>query len=310
MGGLLWLLLGADVLVRGAVSLARRARVPPVFVALTVVALGTSLPELVVALQAAFTGYPGLLLGNVVGSNIANVLLVGGVSATIYPLAFPGGSIRRDSLIMVGASLAFVLVCVFGELTRWVGAAFLVGLVAVMIPTVRDAANEQRKNGNQLPIGTVLGLPTQRRFITLFILAGLVGLPVGADLVVDAAVEIAGAFGVSDTVVGLTVIAVSTSLPELATTVVAAFQRRTEVALGTIVGSNIFNLLAIMGTAALVSPTIIPVAPSLALLDFPLMVMAAVVVALIIWRGQPLSRGAGIILSVTYAAYLTAFFAI
>jgi cation:H+ antiporter len=284
--------------------------VPPVFVALTVVALGTSLPELVVALQAAFTGHPGLLLGNVVGSNIANVLLVGGVSAAIYPLAFPGGSIRRDSLIMVGVSLAFVLVCVFGELTRWAGAVFLVGLVAVMIPTVRDAADEQRKNGNHVPIGTVLGLPTQRRFITLFILAGLVGLPVGADLVVDAAVEIAGALGVSDTVVGLTVIAVSTSLPELATTVVAAFQRRTEVALGTIVGSNIFNLLAIMGAAALVSPTIIPVAPNLALLDFPLMIMAAVVVTLIIWSRRPLSRGAGIILSVTYAAYLTAFFAI
>lgn len=309
MGGLLWLLLGADLLVRGAVALARQARVPPVVVALTVVALGTSLPELVVALQAAFTGYPGILLGNVVGSNIANVLLVGGFSAAVYPLAYPGGSIRRDSLIMVAASLAFLMICVFGELTRWVGAFLLVALVAVMIPTLKDAERAQREDGAHLPIGWVLGLPTQKRVITLFIGAGLVGLPLGADLVVDAAVEIASALEISETVVGLTVIAVSTSLPELATTVVAAYQKRTEVAVGTIVGSNIFNLLAIMGAAALVSPVRIPVPLNLIALDLPLMVTAALVVTLIVWRRIPVSRGAGIVLSVTYAAYLAASFA-
>jgi len=305
LGGFIYLLMGADLLVRGAVALARRANVPPIIVALTVVALGTSLPELVVSLQAVFQGYPGIVLGNVVGSNIANVLLVGGVSAIVYPLAFPGGSIRRDTLVMVAASLAFTFFCLIHGLDRLTGVLFLAALLAVMIPTVRDAARAHQESGGQAPMEKVLGLPSHRPVIFVFIFAGIVGLPVGARLVVDAAVEVAFSLGMSEALVGLTIIAFSTSLPELATTLVAAYRKETEVAIGTLVGSNIFNILAIMGISALVAPEGIPV-PLLSLfLDLPVMLAAALLVTAFVWLRRPIGRVAGISMTLGYVAYMT-----
>ena len=306
VGGLIYLLIGADFLVRGAVATARRANVSPMVVAITVVALGTSLPELVVSVHAAVSGFPGIVLGNVVGSNIANVLLVGGASAIIYPLAFPGGSIRRDSSIMLGASLAFGALALFLGLGRISGVVLLAGTVVVFLPTVKDAAEAQKEAGGMAPLEAVLGIPTRRHQILMLLSAGLVGLPMGADLVVKGSVEIAVELGVSEAVVGLTIIAFSTSLPELATTMVAAFRRETDVAVGTLVGSNIFNLLGIMGLAAVVSPSPVEIPPTFAVLDFPVMLAAAALMTAFVWLRRPVGRKAGILLSLGYVGYLLA----
>lgn len=308
MGGFIYLLLGGDLLVRGAVALARRARVPPIVVALTVVALGTSLPELVVSLQAAVIGYPGIALGNVVGSNIANVLLVGGVAGIIFPLAHPGGSIRRDTVMMMVATLAFVFFCLVEGISRFTGILFLLGLVAVMVPTVKDAMKAHYESEGRAPLERVLGLPGHRPTIVMFLILGLIGLPLGARMVVNAAVEIALDLGMSEAVVGLTIIAFSTSLPELATTVVAARRHETQVAIGTLVGSNIFNILAITGVAASVAPAGIAVPPLFPYLDLPVMLGAAVFITLLAWTGRPLGRKAGIVLSGGYLTYILAVF--
>ena len=310
IGGFIYLLFGADLLVRGAVSLARRANVSPIVVALTVVALGTSLPELVVSLQAVFTGHPGIVLGNVVGSNIANVFLVAGVSAIVFPLAYPGGSVRRDCAVMIGVSLVFTFLCLKDALARPAGVLLLFGLVLVLIPALREVAEAQKHNNRSSPPVSALGLPTRRRLISLFIVLGIIGLPVGARLVVKSTIQIALALGVSETLVGLSIIAFATSLPELATTVVAAYKRETQVAIGTIIGSNIFNLLAIMGVAALASPWPIEVPESFYFLDLPVMLAAALAISAYAFLKKPIGRKAGIVFSTAYVAYIAGLFAL
>jgi cation:H+ antiporter len=286
------------------VALARKFHVPPMIIALTIVAFGTSLPELVVVVQATLAGYPGLVLGNVVGSNIANVLLVAGAAAVIYPLTYGDHSVRRDSLFMVATSVLLVFLCWNGTLDLTEGAILLAGLVVVNVLTAREAARAFRESELKAPLEWVLGLPTNTWVILLFIAAGAVGLPIGAKMVVDASVEIAVAWGVSDTVVGLTVLAIGTSLPELATTVTAALQKRTEVAIGTIVGSNMFNILAILGVAVTISPAPIEVPGGFFTLDFPVMLGAAVVLTALAMVKRPVGRASGVIFLVAYVTYL------
>ncbi len=289
-------------------GLANRANVPPIVVALTVVALGTSLPELVVSVQAVFTGYPGIVLGNVVGSNIANVFLVAGLSAVVFPLAYPGGPIRRDTGVMIAASLFFTLLCLKDTLTRPAGVALLVGLILFFIPTIKEVARAHDEAEGRPPPVAVLGLPTQRRFISLFIIVGIIGLPVGAHLVVAGTLSIASRMGVSEAVVGLSIVAFATSLPELATTIVAAFRRETEVAVGTVVGSNIFNLLGIVGVAALVSHRPIEVPQTFLSLDLPVMLVAALGISLFVWLKRPLGRFPGVVFTGLYFLYIGALF--
>lgn len=308
IGGFIYLLGAADLLVRGAVALARRAQVPPMVVALTLVAFGTSLPELVVTLQAAVTGFSGIALGNVVGSNVANVLLVCGSAAIIYPLSIGGSSVRRDSLLMVGATLLLGILGFSLGLGRTAGVLLLLALVLVLSPTARDAARAHREAGGRAPLEAVLGLPTHRGMMALFIVVGVGFLPVGAWLVVDSAVDIAGRLGVSDMVIGASIIAFSTSLPELATTVMAAFRKETDVVVGTIVGSNIFNILVILGVASLVSPEPIQVPPSFEFLDLPAVLITALILTGFIWGKRAIDRTAGIALSTAYGAYLVALY--
>ncbi len=306
--GLIYLLFGGDLLVRGSVALARKFHVPPMIIALTVVAFGTSLPELVVVVQATVSGYPGLVLGNVVGSNIANVLLVTGTAAVIYPLTHGEHSVRRDSVFMLVTTALVIFLAWNGTLALPEGLILLGGLVAVNVLTAREAARAFRESQLKAPLEWVLGLPTNIWIIWLFIAAGAVGLPIGARMVVDASVEIAAGLGVSDTVVGLTVLAIGTSLPELATTVAAAFQRRTDVAIGTIVGSNMFNVLAILGVAALISPDPIRVPSGFHALDFPVMFAAALALVVFTWLKRPLGRRAGVLFLLGYAAYVIILF--
>ncbi len=278
--------------------------------AATIVALGTSLPELVVSVRAALTGFPGIALGNVVGSNVANVLLVAGVAATIRPAAGDDPPRRGDTVLMLVVSLVFVAVCLTVGLDRTTGALLLAGLLVVWSAALREAVRAQRSTRTRTPLQWMVGLPSRTWLILLFLGAGVGGLPIGAELVVHSAVDIAEQFGVSDTVIGLTIVAVGTSLPELATAMVAASQGRAGVALGTIVGSNVVNILGIMGAAALVSPVAIPIPASFRVLDFPVMLGAALLVTLYVWRGRPIGRIAGLLMLVAYAAYVTAVYSV
>jgi cation:H+ antiporter len=307
LGGLIYLVGGGDLLVRGAVALARRARVSKMVVALTVVAFGTSLPELVVSLLAALGGFPGIAIGNVVGSNIANAFLVIGAPAIIYPLVCNQASLKRDSTFMLVVSVLFMLLCLAGDLTRVTGVILLAGLAVVTGFTARETARTQKKT-KSAPLEWVLGLPNSAGMIALFIVVGAIMLPVGARMMVEAAVEVAGQLGVSETVVGLTIVAIGTSLPELATTLIAAIRRQTEVALGTAIGSNVFNILAIMGVAALASPVPIPVPPGFLSLDLPVMVLSALVLTYLAWRRPAVGRSEGVMLLVGYAVYVAALF--
>ncbi len=306
LGGLIYLLMGGDLLVRGAVALARRTRVPPVVVALSVVAFGTSLPELVVTVRAVLTGYSEIGIGNIVGSNIANALLVVGAPAIIHPLACTERTARRNSVIMVGISILFVLLCLQGGLGRTAGVALLM-LMAVLVWYTARTTVAQRDADEAPELEWVLGLPTKTRMIALFIVAGAIGLPLGARMLVDAAVVVAEQLEISNVVVGLTIVALGTSLPEIATSVVAAYQRQAGVAMGTAIGSNVFNILGIMGVAALVSPVPIAVPTSFLSLDLPVMVFTASLLAFFVWRRR-LGRLAGISLVLGYGVYLVALF--
>jgi cation:H+ antiporter len=296
--------MGADLLVRGAVALARRTRVSPMVVAFSVVAFGTSLPELVVTLRASLAGFPGLVLGNVVGSNTANVLLVGGLSAIVYPLAASGESVKRDAVVMTVATLVFALMCLSGELGRVDGVILLVGFAVVLTMMARETLTAQREADTTTPLEWVLGLPSKLGMIVLFLVLGIAALPVGANLLVEAAVEIAANLGVSETVIGLTLVAIGTSMPELATTFMAALQKRTDVAIGTIVGSNTFNIVAIMGLGAALSPRSLEISRRFLILDLPVMLVAGLAMALFALRRRSLGRAPGILFVAAYLAYL------
>ena len=307
IAGLIYLLVGGDLLVRGAVAAARRARISPAIVAATVVALGTSVPELVVALRAAMSGYPDLVLGNVVGSNSANVLLVAGTTAILYPIEPGPGPLRRDAVLMLLASVMFLALCLFGDIGAGAGAGLLAMLVLIWGVTVRGAVRDYQ-SAAPVTIEWALGLPSRIPMITLFIVAGAVGLPLGARMVVDSAIEISVRFGLSEAVVGLTIVALSTSLPELATTLVAGFQGRAGVAIGAILGSNVFNALGIMGVAALASPRAIEVPAGFKVFDLPVMMISAAILAIYVMQRRTIGRRMGIVLAVGYVVYIASLF--
>lgn len=304
VAGFIYLLMGGDLLVRGAVALARRLQVSPVVVAATVVGFGTSLPEMVVSLQATLTGYPGLILGNVVGSNIANVLLVGGASACVYPLLHDDPAVRRNAMIMLASGFGFAAMALTGSITRGGGMALLGTFAVIMLLTARSTIQAKQDADPSTPLDWVLGLPSQLWMILAFILGGLIMLPLGADRLVSSAVSIAGRFGVPEAVVGLTVLAVGTSLPELSTTVLAALERRSDIAIGAIVGSNTFNVLTIMGLTATVSGQPIAVSPRFLVMDLPVMLLTSSVLAFYAWTARPLGRNAGVTMLLAYATYL------
>ena len=278
---------------------------PSAVVALCVVGLGTSLPELVVSVRATITGYPGLALGNVVGSNIANVLLVGGAAAMISPLRTRDEGVRRAGTVMLAISLLFVGLCGWGrDVTRLDGAILLGVLVVVFGLVARAALRAHRELGTDTPLDWVLGFPSQLPMIILFIAIGLAVLPLGADFLVEAAAQIAGRYGVSDTVVGLSIVALGTSLPEVATTVMAARRGRTGMVVGTIVGSNVFNILAIMGITAAVSPEPVLVPGSFLAVHLPVMIGASLILMSFSWLSAPIRGRAGIAFASGYAAYM------
>jgi len=258
--GLLLLGLGGDLLVRGAVGLAELFRVSPLFTGLVLVGFGTSSPELVTSLSAALQGSPGIAIGNVVGSNIANILLILGMTAVILPIPADPRSFRRDAPMLAVATLACLFVVETGSIGRISGTLFLVALAGYLTYTFHT--EKSRHDASAVlheQQGQLLKPRIRRGWISgMLALAGLGGIIAGANLLVSSSITLAAALGIPDSVIGLTVVAIGTSLPELATSVAAALKRQTDIALGNIIGSNIFNILGILGTTVLISPIEIP----------------------------------------------------
>lgn len=301
LAGLLLLTAGAEGLVRGAASSARRLGLSPLVIGLTVVAFGTSTPEFVVSLRAGLSGQSAIALGNVVGSNIGNIALILGGAALIAPLRVQAQVIRVDVPIVVGVSLLLVALLADGRLGRLDGALLTAGIIAYATATVWLARREKTP-GVEAEFDA--GLPSQRSawWDVLFIAGGLALLMGGAQLLVHGAVTIAEQLGVSQMVIGLTIVGVGTSLPELATSFVAAGRGEGDIAIGNVVGSNIFNILGILGPAALVQPIS---ATGLRTVDTAVMVGLAVLLFPLMRSGYVISRWEGAVLLAVYGGYLT-----
>jgi cation:H+ antiporter len=301
--GLVTLLLAGDFLVRAAVNLALRLGISALVVSLTVVAFGTSAPELLIVLSAMADDAPGLAMGNIVGSNTANILLVLGLPALAAGLYTTGFDTKKAFISMILATVLFIALAFMGPFSWWHGGLMLAVLAAILLDQAWTARRVSRVAVATEDLnGVDTSIPGWK--ITLYLLFGLVGLPLGAKVLVVNAEIIAREFGVPETAIGLTLIAVGTSLPELATTTVAAIRRQADVALGNVIGSNMFNLLAIIGIAALVGP--IPVADEFLRFDLWVMLAASFLLIPFVFFGRNITRIWGVALTLLYMAYLLA----
>ncbi len=303
--GLIGLILGGEILVRGAVAFARRIRVSPLIIGLTLVGFGTSMPEMVTSIEAALSGSPGIAIGNVVGSNIANILLILGLAALVSPISVTAHAFWRDGSVLSLVTLASVLVLGLGHIS------WTTGFISVLVLVVYIAATVVLERRHASAAGTVyttegdgLVAPQASPAVSIaMVLGGLAVTIVAAGQLVSGAVELASMLGVSDAVIGLTIVAVGTSLPELVTSIVAAYRGQNDVAFGNIVGSNLFNLLGILGVTAVIHPLEVP--PSIVAFDVWVMVAATamlVAVSVTSWR---IHRIEGAAMIVAYAAYIS-----
>jgi cation:H+ antiporter len=307
--GLVILLLAGDALVKGAVNLSLRLGIPALIVSLTVVAFGTSAPELLISVNAVLSDKAGLALGNVVGSNTANVLLVLGIPAILSVLHTSGCKCGKSYLQMLGASVLFIALAFRGSFD-WIAGLILLAALALMLgDAFRDALNHRRdaavKALSEVDfIEDVEGADPDMPWwqIVTFLALGLVGLPLGADILVDNASILALRYGISEAAIGLTLVALGTSLPELATTVMAALRKQADVALGNVIGSNMFNLLAIIGITALIGD--VPVNAEFLTFDLWVMLAASLILIPFVFLGRDIGRLWGILLTSAYVGYV------
>lgn len=317
LGGLVLLFIGGEALVRGSVSVARKLNISELVIGLTLVGFGTSVPELVTCIQAVGNGSVGIAVGNVVGSNVANIFLVLAVAAIITPIMVQPSALARDGTIMIAVTLLLCGLLWFDQFGRIAGISLVALLVSYLVFSLiadqrrQDATAELHKAEGELVeagYGLVVGL--------LIAAAGLVAVVVGANLLVTGASTLARSFGISETVIGLSIVAVGTSLPELATSVVAAFRKRADVALGNIIGSNIFNILGIVGVTALVQPFSIrgdegavamagsqPVS-IISSMDVGALILSAGLLILFAMTGRQIARWEGCVLLLGYVLYM------
>ncbi len=318
-GGLVVLIIAGDVLVRGSVGIALRLGIPHLVIGLTIVAFGTSAPELVISLKAAMENAGGIAIGNVVGSNIANVLLVLGMPALIASTPCGEDGATKNAVFMVAVTLVFIALCFFTPIGLWAGVLLLALLVLFLTASTIEARCHRREmkataaaaagaavaedlqcGGEELD--EVEDVPDSVWIALIYILLGLVGLPLGAHFTITGATSIATAWGVSEAVIGLTVIALGTSLPELATTVMAAIRQHGAVAIGNVIGSNIFNLLAIIGITAVVVPIDVP--QEVLKFDVWVMLGCAVLLAFLAAYRVCLNKISGLVMTAAYMLYI------
>jgi cation:H+ antiporter len=301
--GLVILVFGGDALVKGAVNLALRLGIPALVVGLTVVAFGTSAPELLVSINAALAGQAGIAVGNVVGSNIVNILLILGLPLLITTIRSSELDTRRSYVVMLITTVVYIGLAFTGPLTWWHGLILLSGLLLMLWDNYRismayrqqgiDDDDDEDLEGADLSMGWAR--------IIFFVIAGLIGLAVGARLLVDSAVGIATRWGVSETIIGLTLVALGTSLPELVTSIIAAIRRQADVAMGNVIGSNIFNILMIFGVTSLVAD--IPVDPAVLRFDNFFMLGVSLLLIPFVFMKQDMGRKTGITFVAIYAGY-------
>jgi cation:H+ antiporter len=315
-GGLVLLVLGGELLVRGSVNLARRLGVSPLVIGLTLVGFGTSTPELVTSVQASLSGSPGIAVGNIVGSNIANLLLILGLSALLAPIQVAAGALRRDGIVMLAVAVLFAVIAWFAPLGRGVGVVFVAGLVGYVVSAWRQektgaaaghsAAFDKAEAAGEVDAALRPEAPAKGALPLAIGLAllGLVLVVLGGRWLVAGAVALATSLGVSETVIGLTIVAVGTSTPELVTSIVAAVRRQADVALGNVLGSNIYNILGIGGVTALMAPTTVPT--SIVRFDNLVMVGVSALAVVLARTGYRIGRREGATLVLGYVAYVWA----
>lgn len=296
VAGLALLYFGAEWLVKGGTAIAQRCRVSPLVVGLTLVAFGTSAPELFVSVDAALAGMGNMSVGNVIGSNICNIVLILGLSAVITPLGVNPSLFKRDVPLIIGASIAVAVLCgFFGGIGRTAGAVLFCGILVNTFLGIRDSRREggcAQKNANTLSVALSI----------IAVSGGLASLVTGSKLLLKSAVFLSSCLGIPDSIVALTVVAVGTSLPELATSVVAAARGERDIAVGNVIGSNVFNLLGIMGISSMLAPV---KCPGIDIVDLSMMVFTAVILWPVIKTGHRISRSEGAALLSLYACYTT-----
>lgn len=300
IGGFAILLVAGDVLVRGAVGLSLKLGIPALIVSLTIVAFGTSAPELLISIKAAMDDAAGLALGNIVGSNIANVLLVLGLPALFFGISTQDASCKQNYMYMILASVVFVVMGLLGSFTFFNGVLMLFILAVILFQAYRHASQSRaalRAATDEIP-------QTDGAWwvIIIMLAVGVIGLPLGANLLVEGAVNIAQRAGIDEVVIGLTMVAIGTSLPELATTVMAAYRKEADVAIGNAIGSNIFNLLGVIGITSLI--TTLPVSSAFISFDFWVMLASSLVLFPFIWFKFDLNKIWGALFLTVYAAYI------
>ena len=303
-GGLVLLAFGGDVLVRGAVGTASRLGVSPLLIGLVLVGFGTSMPELTTSVQAALAGSPGIAVGNIVGSNIANILLILGTAALISPIAVSKSVLQRDGSFLVLSQIAAAAALLLTPVGRVSGALLAAGLVVYIVGSYWL---DQRSRGGAAHLHAAeaesVAAPKGNLLVALLLLAGgIAGVVFGARLLVTGAISVAQDFGVSDAVIGLTVVAIGTSLPELAASVAAALKRQGDIALGNVIGSNIFNALGILGVTAVIRPLDAPA--SILGFDVWIMLACAALLVIVAATGRRVGRKEGLLLLALYGAYV------
>lgn len=295
VAGLIGLFFGGEALVRGSVGIAKRLGMSSLLIGLTVVGFGTSTPELLVSVQAALNDVPAIAIGNIVGSNIANILLIGGLTCLVWPIRVSGATLRRDAGVMIAAAMVLVPIFMTGQMGRLTGFLLLAGLIGYLVWAYLqpgDAAEDDVDGA----------VPKSIPVSVLWVVGGLVVLIFGARFLVMGATNIARDFGLSEAFIGLTIVAVGTSLPELATSIIAAFRKQSEIAIGNILGSNIFNVLGILGVTALIAP--IPVEARFLTFDLPVMIAVSVLFAVLLLTRPIVGRVLGVGLLILYVAYV------
>ena len=309
--GLLMLYYSAGWLVKGSSSLARNLGLTPLVIGLTVVAFGTSAPELVVSLVSSIKGKSMIAIGNVVGSNICNIALVLGLSALVNPISGSRSVIQRDIPIMLGVSLYLLVISLNSKIGRLEGASLFGGIVVYTCFNYYAALKESRLKIHHESVAFAHAVEdiqyiTSRSKQIVWITAGIVGVVVGAEILIDSAVAIMKVFGVSEKFIGLTIVALGTSLPELATSVVAALKKEMDISIGNLVGSNVFNILSVLGATALVKP--IPISGGFVqsglLIDYLFMMFVSFLPWLMMRKTQTVTRRDGILLLSCYVGYV------
>jgi cation:H+ antiporter len=301
IAGALLLYIGAEGLVRGSASVALRMRIAPLIVGLTIIAFGTSSPELVVSIKASLKGNAEIALGNVIGSNICNIALIIGVAAIIRPIKVDKNFIKADMLLMVGVTVLLILLMFDGTLDAIDGVIMFAGIIVYNVATIVSA---RKSSIDSVKIVEGDDVPEKSKSVAkdvVFIVVGLAVLILGANIFVDGAVDIAKFLGASDLIIGLTVIALGTSLPELATSIVAAIKGHAEISIGNAVGSNIYNILLILGVAAMVTPIN---SVNVNIVDVAVMLAVALILFPLSWTQQAISRKEGVFLLLVYLSYM------